>query len=608
MSTSVPAAGAADTPAPSGAESAPLRRLGQLIRFESGLLRRAVFLQAMQALSYIPFYAGVGILIDKILRNEALAHDERVRWIVVYALANLLLWPVHAWFTVRAFARSQEIVRAVTARLRRMLVDKLQSLSLGFFTRRGAGALANQVTVDLNKVEAFLNNVVGHFIVSFTIGVGALTYLFWLNPLLAGITSLAVPVQVLIIRHMRERVARLNQRVQQSGENFSERVVEFIGGMRATKSMGNEDIAAAQLAGSIERMRAAGLEASVTMRWVMMVMQFAGEYLGVVVWCVGGVFFLQGRLELGALVAFSALLGFVRAGFNAYFGAYDAWMQARPGFVSVLSILDSQEIEGFRNAPRGPGSRPRGELELRSVSFRYPGGEPDGRWALDDLRLRIPRGQRVGLVGETGAGKSTFLDLLMGFYPPTRGEILYDGRRLEEIGLLNLRRSVAIMGQDAFLWNTSVRENIRFGRPTASDAEVEEAARRAQAHDFILRLDQGYHTTCGERGGRLSGGQRQRIALARVFLRDPAIVVLDEPTSALDVETEARLQADLDSLCRDRTTFIVAHRLSTLRGVDRVLVFHQGRVAEDGRAADLLKIAGGHYARLHALQFGETAA
>jgi ATP-binding cassette subfamily B protein len=602
MSSAIRAADS-ETPAPEpGAESAPLRRLGQLIRFESGLLRRAIFLQTMQSLTYIPFYAGVGILIDRILRNEALAHEERVKWVVVYALANLLLWPVHAFFTVRAFARSQEIVRAVTARLRRMLVDKLQSMSLGFFTRRGAGALANQVTVDLNKVETFLNLIVGSFIVSFTIGLGALAYLFWLNPLLAGITTLAVPVQVLIIRRMRGRVARLSQRVQQSGENFSERVVEFIGGMRATKSLGNEDVAAAQLGDSIERMRAAGLEASVTMRWVMMVMQFAGEYLGVVVWCVGGVLFLQGRLELGALVAFSALLGFVRQGFNAYFGAYDAWTQARPGFTAVLSILDSQEIEGFRNAPRGV--RLRGELELRSLSFRYPGAGEGAAWALEDLRLRIPRGQRVGLVGETGAGKSTFLDLLMGFYPPTRGEILYDGRRLEEIGLLNLRRSVAIMGQDAFLWNTSVRENIRFGRPTASDAEVEEAARRAQAHEFILRLDQGYQTSCGERGGRLSGGQRQRIALARVFLRDPALVVLDEPTSALDVETEARLQADLDALCRGRTTFIVAHRLSTLRGVDRVLVFHQGRVVEDGKVEELRAIPGGHYARLHALQFG----
>jgi ABC-type multidrug transport system fused ATPase/permease subunit len=581
-------------------EGKPLDRLGHLIRFESGLLRKAVFLQAMQAITYIPFYGAVSLLIDKILRNEALDHRQRLMWIGVYALGNLALWPVHAWFTVHAFARSQEIVRAVTARLRRMLVDKLQSMSLSFFTRRGAGALSNQVTVDLGRVENFLNQVVGSFVVALTIGMGALAYLFTLNPMLAGVTTFAVPLQIFIVRAMRAKVTRLNERVQQSGEKFSERVVEFIGGMRATKSMGNEQIAAAEMAESIERMRAAGLEASVTMRWMLMFIQFAGEYLGVIIWCAGGIFYLQGSLELGALVAFTSLLGFVRAGFNAYFGAYDAWMQARPGFLSVLSILDSREVEGFRDAPTG--LRPQGRLQLNAVGFRYPGA--DQPWTLQDLNLEIPKGQRVGLVGETGAGKSTFLDLLMGFYAPTEGQILYDGHQLVDIGLLNLRRSVAIMGQDAFLWNTSVRENIRYGRPTASDAEVEAAARQAQAHEFIERLDQGYQTLCGERGGRLSGGQRQRIALARVFLRDPAIVILDEPTSALDVETEANLQVDLDKLCAGRTTFIVAHRLSTLRNVDRVLVFHQGRIVEDGAIADLRNRPNGTYARLHALQAG----
>jgi ABC-type bacteriocin/lantibiotic exporter with double-glycine peptidase domain len=299
---------------------------------------------------------------------------------------------------VRAFARSQEIVRAVTARLRRMLVDKLQSMSLSFFTRRGAGALSNQVTVDLAKVEAFLNGIVGSFLVGLTIGAGALAYLFWLNPILAGITALAAPAQMLIIRAMRQRVQQLNQRVQQSGENFSERVVEFIGGMRATKSLGNENIAAAQLAESIERMRATGLEASVTMRWMMMVMQFAGEYLGVVVWCIGGVMFLQGTLGLGQLVAFSGLLGFVRGGFNSFFGAYDSWMQAKPGFMAVLSILDSQELEGFRDAPRGV--RPEGALELRQMWFRHPGTDEE-TWSLREINLVIPRGQRVGLVGES---------------------------------------------------------------------------------------------------------------------------------------------------------------------------------------------------------------
>ncbi len=179
---------------------------------------------------------------------------------------------------------------------------------------------------------------------------------------------------------------------------------------------------------------------------------------------------------------------------------------------------------------------------------------------------------------------------------------MIDGHTISEIGLLPLRRATAIMGQDAFLWNTSFRENIRFGRPGASDEEVEIAARRACAHDFIVRCDRGYDTLCGERGTMLSGGQRQRIALARIFLRNPKIVILDEPTSALDVDTEAKLQEDLDAFCEGRITFIVAHRLSTLKNVNRILVFHQGEIVEDGSPRELLERKNGHFAHYYTLQ------
>ena len=214
----------------------------------------------------------------------------------------------------------------------------------------------------------------------------------------------------------------------------------------------------------------------------------------------------------------------------------------------------------------------------------------------------IPAGQKVGLVGETGAGKSTFLDMITAIYTPSAGSLTWDGHDLAVIGRRQLRRAMVIMGQEAFLWNATLRENIRFGRPGASDAEVEVAARKAQAHEFISHQELGYDTVCGERGAKLSGGQRQRIALARIFLRDPRIVILDEPTSALDLDTEAKLQVDLDAMCLGRTTFIVAHRLSTLRGVDRILVFSQGRIVEDGTPQQLLARPGGHFARLDALQ------
>jgi ABC-type multidrug transport system fused ATPase/permease subunit len=561
------------------------------------MMQRVVGYQICQSASYLPFYAGVSILIDRILQNAGLTLHQKFLWLGVYAIANLLLWPVHAWCTVRAFAHNQELVRATVARLRRLLVDQFQRMEMGFFVRKGSGALSNQVTSDLNKVENFLTQMVGTLVVQLSTGTVATFYLFWMNWRLALLTLLIVPLQLLLIRLVNQKVRRLNQHVQQAGENFSGKVVEFISGMRVIKSLGSEDVVSEQLFAAIERIRTSGMTASITMRWLMMGMQMIGEYLGVIIWCTGGVLFLLGKMPLGKLVAFVGLLGFVRAGFMALSTAYDAWSQARPGLEAVLQILDSEEVESHRNSRRKITLR--GGICFKRVSFRYS-PEADAP-TLENIDLYIPPGQRIGLVGQTGAGKSTFLDLLLGFYRPQEGEILYDGHPLSDLGLMELRRAAAIMSQDSFLWNASVRENIRLGRPIATDEEVEQAARSAQAHDFITHLDDGYDTSCGERGSRLSGGQRQRIALARIFLRDPKIVILDEPTSALDLETESRLQEDVDAFCRDRTTFIVAHRLSTLRSVERLLVFDHGRIVQDGSATELLAIPDGAFARLHAL-------
>jgi ABC-type multidrug transport system fused ATPase/permease subunit len=576
----------------------PLRRLLALILVERRQLWRAGFHQAMQALSYLPFSFGVGLLIDHVLRRDDLAIATKGWLILAYLAANLLLWPVHSWFTVTAFKHSQCIMRATTARLRRMVVDQLQCMSLSFFTRKGAGAVSNQVTVDLGRVEGFLGNVTGSLVVSFTIGVASLAYLLVLNWRLAAVALLAVPVQLVVIRWMGARIRLLNRRVQQTNEDFSARIVEFISGMRLTKSFGNEDLVGSQMGRAIEEVRSSGLDASITMRWMAMWMQMMWDFTPILVWCLGGWMYLQGVVTFGELVTFTMLLGFVRQGAQGFIGAYDAWQPARPGMEALLELLDSQELEGYLHPRREVHLT--GAITFERVGFRYPGSAGDQ--VLADLDLAIPPGQRIGLVGETGAGKSTFLDLVLGFYRPSGGAIRYDGHSLEDLGLRQLRRNTAIMSQDAFLWNASIRENIRFGRPGASDAEVEQAAKRAQAHDFILRTESGYDTLCGERGGELSGGQRQRLALARVFLRDPRFIVLDEPTSALDLETEARLQEDLDRLCAGRTTFIVAHRLSTLRNVDRILLFHRGRIAEDGPPAELLARPDGRFAHLHAIQ------
>jgi len=557
-----------------------------------------VFYQFWQTVSYIPFYAGVGLYIDHVLNNADLTLEQKLQWTGVYAVANLLLWPLHGWFTVGAFSATQRLVRSAVARLRRLVVDQLQRMSMSYFTRKGAGALSNQMTVDLNRVETFLALVVNQITTQVLIGAVTLVYLLVKNPWLAGLALLAMPLQIGLLRLMSRRVRQASEGLQQSGEVFSSRIVEFISGMRLTKSFGNEMIAAERHARDIEDIKGRGYEASILLRWISFGVQVIWEYTGTLLWCVGGIMHLYGRITFGDLVVLAGLMGFVRQGMMALFNAYESWSQARPGMEAILELLDSDEMEGYRTSARAVEIK--GGIVLSGVEFRYPRAESHP--VLREINLDIPPGQRIGLVGETGAGKSTLLELIMGFYVPTSGVIRYDGHLLADIGLLQLRRSIAIMSQDAFVWNTSVLENIRYGRPTANDEEVMEAARKAQAHDFIKALAEGYQTVCGERGSKLSGGQRQRIALARVFLRNPRIIILDEPTSALDVETEARLLEDLDELCRGRTTFIVAHRLSTLRDVDRVLVFSKGRIVEDGAPANLLAQVDSHFRRLHSLQ------
>lgn len=578
-----------------------LRKLLTLVLSDRRLVVESLVLQFLQAVTYLPFFAGVGLLIDRIVNNPSLTASQKAWGIVFYALANLALWPLHGWATVAAFARTQQLVRATVASMRRTLVDHLQTLSLSFFTRRGAGALSNQVTVDLAKVETFLTNLAGNFTVMFVCGSLATACLLLMNPALGGIVLAGLLLQLAALRAVQRRITPLQSRVQSTGERFSAHIVEFIGGMRTIRSLGNEELVSRQLRQAIQEMRDSGLEAGITMRWIMMGQQMISEYMGVIVWCAGAAFLLHGQLTMGELVVFTSLMGFVRQGINSFLLAFESWAQAEPGMEALLGILTSREVENHKHARAVPPLH--GQIHFHGVSFSYPGTETP---VLRDVNLSIEAGQRVGLVGETGAGKSTFLDLVLGFFEPTEGEIRFDNRTVEDIGLANLRRSIAIMGQESFLWSTTIRENIRYGRPDATDEDVEQAARFAQAHGFISNLEQGYNTVCAERGSRLSGGQRQRIALARLFLRDPRIVILDEPTSALDLETEHRLQDDLDAFCRDRTTFIVAHRLSTLRTVERILVFQSGRIIEDGSPAALLQIEKGVFRRLHALQSPPT--
>jgi ATP-binding cassette, subfamily B, bacterial len=307
---------------------------------------------------------------------------------------------------------------------------------------------------------------------------------------------------------------------------------------------------------------------------------------------VGGTMVLHGHVTAGTLVAFLGYVGGLFGPVLGLSGIYKTLRTARVSVDEVYAILDAQDSLGD-----APDAREvlglRGDIRWDGVRFSYPGGRP----LLDGVDLHVREGERVAIVGPSGSGKSTLVALVQRFYDPTEGIVRVDGIDVRKLKQIALRRQVGVVFQDSLLFNESIRANIAYGRPTATKAEIEAAAKAANAHDFVQRLPDGYDTVVGERGSRLSVGERQRISIARTLLKDPVILILDEPTSALDAESEALVQEALARVSRRRTTLIIAHRLSTVVDADRIVVLREGRVAEQGRHAELLA-RGGYYASL----------
>ncbi len=308
----------------------------------------------------------------------------------------------------------------------------------------------------------------------------------------------------------------------------------------------------------------------------------------------GGTLVLRGDLSLGALVAFLGYVGGMFAPVQGLTGIYKTMQTASVSLEQVFSILDAQDYLGDAPDAVELGTL-RGEVVLEDVKFSYGGDK--SRPLIDGISLHVKPGETIAIVGPSGAGKTTLMALLQRFYDPTDGRILLDGHDLRKVKQISMRQQIGVVLQDSLLFNESVRDNIAYGRPNATMAEIEDAAKAANAHNFISRLPEGYDTVVGERGSRLSAGERQRVAIARSLLKDPSILILDEPTSALDAESEQLVQQALNRLMNGRTTFAIAHRLSTVVDADRILVLKEGKIVEQGRHGELLAL-NGYYASL----------
>ncbi|MCW2246428.1 ATP-binding cassette subfamily B protein [Azospirillum fermentarium] len=488
----------------------------------------------------------------------------------------------------------------VIADIRRTVFDHVLRFSPGFFETTRTAEILSRLTTDTTVLQTVVGSSVSIALRNLLMFLGGAAMLFITSPKLTGLVFLVVPLVVAPILFFGRRVRRLSKASQDKVADIGATVDETLGAIRTVQSYTREPEERARFAGRVEDAFGVAVErikARALMTMIVIVLVFGA--VGIILW-IGGHDVLSGRLTPGELSAF-VVYAVVVAGSVGAISEVIGDLQRASGATERLFELLEQQPDII--APANPVPLPlpsTGAVAFEGVRFHYP-SRPD--WAaLNDFTLSVAPGETVALVGPSGAGKSTVFQLLLRFYDPQAGVIRLDGVPIRDADPADVRGRIGLVAQDPVIFSTNAWENIRYGRPGATDAEVREAARAAHALEFLEALPDGLSTFLGEKGVRLSGGQRQRIAIARAILRDPPLLLLDEATSALDAESERAVQEALDALTRQRTTLIIAHRLATVVNADRIAVMDGGRIVATGTHADLIR-EGGLYARLAALQF-----
>ncbi|MGQ5701448.1 ABC transporter transmembrane domain-containing protein [Sandaracinobacteroides sp. A072] len=491
----------------------------------------------------------------------------------------------------------------VVADLRQDVQAHLLRLDPGFFELNRPSEIASRLTADTGVIEQVVSSSASIALRNLFMGVGGLFYLFSLSPKLTGLMLLVIPAVVVPIVLMGRRVRALSRASQDRIADVGALVSEVLRAIRVVQAFGAEGRETSRFTAVVENAFQTARR-RIRVRAVMtgLVIMLAFGAITLVLW-EGARDVIAGNMTGGTITAFVLAAAIVAGAFGALTEVYGDFMRAAGASARLRDLL--AETPGIR-APDRPQALPRpaeGCIDFDHLSFRYP-GRPDVA-ALDGIDLSIRAGERVALVGPSGAGKSTLFQLVQRFYDPQQGMVRIDGVDLKLADPADIRARIAIVPQEAVIFMGSARSNIAYGRPDASEAEIWAAAEAANAADFLRALPEGLETDLGEGGSRLSGGQRQRIAIARAILKDAPILLLDEATSALDAESERLVQDALERLMRARTSLVIAHRLSTVRDADRIIVLDGGRIVEQGSHADLVA-RDGLYARLARLQFEES--
>jgi ABC-type multidrug transport system fused ATPase/permease subunit len=485
--------------------------------------------------------------------------------------------------------------------LRVRLYAYLQRLSLSFFEQTSTGELMSRVTNDVNALEQFVTHGSARTAESLLRLVGAGIVLFILNPRLAMWALLPVPVLAVGLRHFNTRIRPVYRSVRDRLGDINARLQDSLAGMKTVQAFGREEQELVRFSRESESYYQARLRGIWYWSSFFPVLGFVSSLGAVALLGVGATMVAQMKLTVGTLVAFLSYLQSLYAPIRSLVEIDNVFQQAIASGERIFELLD-EEPEIIDAGDAVELGRTEGEVVFDDVHFRYPTGDE----VLHDVTFSIAPGEMVALVGRSGAGKSSIANLVCRFYDPTHGRILVDGHDLREVELDSLRSQIAVVLQDTFLFNTTVRENLLYGKPDATDDEITAAAKAAYAHEFILELPDGYETELGERGVKLSGGQKQRLALARAILADPRILILDEATSSVDAEAEYLIQQALESVLVGRTSLVIAHRLSTIRNADKIIALENGQILEVGDHRELIG-RDGLYSQLYKRQIELSA-
>lgn len=481
--------------------------------------------------------------------------------------------------------------------MRSDMFDTLQRLPFSYYDNHETGKIMTRLTSDLFEVSELAHHGPENILISTISILVSFVYLCTIDWVLTLIVFICVPVLLLVSGKLRiQQKAAFRERRAATGQINAD-IESSITGIRVTKAFNNADVEKEKFEKGNEAFASASKKAYAALARFHSTNTFITEVFNVVVLIAGGLFLYNGKIGLGDYSAFIVSVNLFISPVTTLINFTEQFQNGVTGFERFLEVMDEQpetDTEGATDI-----GRVEGHIELKDVTYAYEGNADD---VLEHVNLDIEAGKKYALIGSSGGGKTTICHLIPRFYDVTGGAVCIDGKDIRTVTMESLRRNIGIVQQDVFLFNTSIKDNILYGNPGATDEQVIEAAKRANIHDYVMSLPEGYDTVIGERGVRLSGGQKQRLSIARVFLKDPPLLILDEATSALDNTTEILIQGALDELCKGRTTLVVAHRLSTIKNADRIAVIDNGRVAELGTHEELIE-KNGIYTELYNLQF-----